>query len=221
MSGGKCRGKNVQGEMSGGKCLRPSGHSVQYSVYAKKKIFFSFDGYLVKKKIFFLLTVLLVGLVPPNFRTLRSLLSGSLALEALLIGVHCKKRYSGVVTYGALGHVPPRVSEILCFLYSAAAASLTVKTGKLPKKNIYYIFVYVPRNTLKQSQNTKEIQGRERVEIFLLCPLTSFPGDATEALYKCIDTIHYNTILASSHTETNQRFLSTYRCLLLSLFVHR
>jgi len=47
---------------------------------------------------------------------------------------------------GRWGMFPPSLGN---FMHSAAAASLTVKFRKLPKKNMYYIFVHFARDTLK------------------------------------------------------------------------
>jgi len=75
------------------------------------------------------------------------------------------KTRSGVTTYGVLG------SSLRNSVYFAAAVSLTVKFRKFPKKNMYYIFIYLSRNTQNmQSWTTKEISGREGVEKFMLCP---------------------------------------------------
>jgi len=59
-------------------------------------------------------------------------------------------------------------------VYSAAAASLTVRI--LKNKNVYYIFVYFPRNMLKQSRNPKEMPGWEEEENLCCAPphLTSW-----------------------------------------------
>src|SRR6218665_2748268 len=61
-------------------------------------------------------------------------------------------------------------------LNSAAASGLTVK---ITKENMYYIFVYLVRNTLKLTKNrlnslgTKNHMQRRRGK-FKLCPFTSF-----------------------------------------------
>jgi len=45
---------------------------------------------------------------------------------------------SGVATYRVLGHVPPRVLEILCILQLLPAYMWLWKFQKLPKKDLYY-----------------------------------------------------------------------------------
>jgi|SRR6218665_324538 len=49
-------------------------------------------------------------------------------------------------------------------------------------------------NGIKQSWNPKEIPGRGEEEKFMLCPLTSFPCDATVFMhtYMCTNTIAFS-----------------------------
>src|SRR6218665_3770221 len=53
---------------------------------------------------------------------------------------------------------------------------------------MYYIFVYLARNTLKQIKTVSELEkipGREERKNSCRAPLTSFPGDAIDYYYYC------------------------------------
>ena len=81
--------------------------------------------------------------------------------------------YSGVASYEALGHVPPRVLEILCILQ--LAASLTANISKITKeKHVLHFRLSCQKhaktqvNRLKQSPNYNKSRAGE--EKFLLYP---------------------------------------------------
>src|SRR6218665_1461100 len=63
-----------------------------------------------------------------------------------------------LANYGTLGHVPSQVLEILCILQ--LLRSLTVKFRKLPKKNMYYIFLHLAVSVLG-NRNMNAVSKRE------------------------------------------------------------
>ena len=78
-------------------------------------------------------------------------------------------------------------------VHFAAADSLTVKISKITKE-MHVVNFHLSRkkhakthvNRLKQSWDPKEMKSRvdEERKKFIMCPLTSFPGDATARPYE-------------------------------------
>jgi len=65
-----------------------------------------------------------------------------------------------LANYGALGHVPSQVLEILCILQLLRSLHVTVKFRKLPKKNMYYIFLHLAVSVLG-NRNMNAVSKRE------------------------------------------------------------
>src|SRR6218665_81515 len=88
----------------------------------------------------------------------------------------CTATPSGVVTYGALGHVPPHVLQTV---YFAAAASLIVKISKITKEEHVIHFRISPQKHAETVLEPNINPGQGRRGKICRAPLTSFPGDAT------------------------------------------
>src|SRR6218665_446468 len=81
---------------------------------------------------------------------------------------------SGIATYGALGHMPP--SSFGNSVYSAAAASLAVKTLKIAKEKHVLHFCISPQKHAKivMERNRNPGQGRSGKTCCAPSPLISW-----------------------------------------------